>query len=138
MSANRTIARLWRDAVAKERPGPAYLVQHGDHWHEVSWTEAATRVENMANGLLARGVQKGDAFSILAGTTLEWALFDFALAHVGAVGVGVYANSSAKDVAYVINHSESIGVLCENADQKAKVDAERASLPVLAQVFTCH
>ena len=136
MSANRTIARLWRDAVAKERPGPAYLVQHGDHWHEVSWTEAATRVENMANGLLARGVQKGDAFSILAGTTLEWALFDFALAHVGAVAVGVYANSSAKDVAYVINHSESIGVLCENADQKAKVDAERASLPALAQVFT--
>ena len=59
MSAERTIARLWRDAVARERPGAAYLVQHGDHWHEVSWAEAAERVENLANGLLARGVAQG-------------------------------------------------------------------------------
>ena len=34
MSADRTIARLWRDAVARERTGAAYLVQHGDHWHD--------------------------------------------------------------------------------------------------------
>ncbi len=132
----RTIARLWRDAVAQKRAGAAYLVQHGDHWHEVTWAEAAERVENLANGLLARGVQKGDAFATLARTTLEWALFDFALAQVGAVGAPVYANSSPKDVAYVLDHSESVGVLCEDAAQLAKVDEERASLPRLRHVFT--
>ena len=136
MSTDRTIARLWRDAVAQKRTGAAYLVQHGDHWHEVSWAEAAERVENLANGLLARGVQKGDAFATLARTTLEWALFDFALAQVGAVGAPVYANSSPKDVAYVLDHSESIGVLCEDAAQLAKVDEERASLPRLRHVLT--
>ncbi len=136
MAADRTIARLWRDAVARDRPGAAYLVQHGDHWHEVSWAEAAERVENLANGLLARGVQKGDAFATLAGTTLEWALFDFALAQVGAVGAPVYANSSPGDVAYVLDHSESIGVLCEDEAQQAKVAEVRGTLPRLRHVLT--
>ena len=84
-SGTRTIARLWQDAVAREPHGAAYLVQHGDHWHEVGWAEAAERVENLANGLLARGVRKGESFAIFARTTLEWSLFDFALAQVGAV-----------------------------------------------------
>ena len=100
MAGNRTIPRLWRDAVARNT-GTAYLVDGGDSWSEVSWAEAGERVELLANGLLARGVRKGDAFGILARTTLEWALFDFALAHVGAIGAGIYANSSPKDVAYV-------------------------------------
>jgi long-chain acyl-CoA synthetase len=136
MSTDRTIASLWRDAVAKERGGTAYLVEDGDRWHEVSWAEAAERVENLANGLLARGVRKGEAFATLARTTIEWALFDFALAQVGAVGAPVYANSAPKDVAYVLDHSESIGVLCEDSAQAAKVGEERASLPRLRHVLT--
>jgi long-chain acyl-CoA synthetase len=136
VSTDRTIARLWRDAVAQERAGAAYVVQHDDHWHEVSWVEAAERVENLANGLLARGVGKGEAFATLARTTLDWALFDFALAQVGAVGAPVYASNSPKDVAYVLDHSESVGVLCEDAAQVAKVDEVRSSLPRLQHVLT--
>ena len=118
----RTIARLWRDGVAQQRDWPAYLVEHGDHWDEVSWEEAGRRVDELANGLLALGVRKGDAFSILGSTRIEWALFDFALACVGAVGVGVYMNSSARDARYVIEHSESVGVLVEDEEQRAKLD----------------
>jgi long-chain acyl-CoA synthetase len=136
MGGERTIPRLWRDAVAQDRSTPAYLTQHGDHWHEVSWAEAAERVERYANGLLARGVQKGDAFSILARTTLEWALFDFALAHVGAVGAAIYANSSPHDAHFILEHSESVGVLCEDDDQRAKVETDRHKLSRLRHVLT--
>jgi len=136
MSSERTIPRLWQDAIAQDRPTPAYLTQHGDHWHEVSWAEAAKRVEQYANGLLARGIQKGDAFAILARTTLEWALFDFALAHVGAVGAAIYANSSPQDTHFILEHSESVGVLCEDDEQRAKVEANRHKLPRLRHVLT--
>src|SRR5215218_9316395 len=111
MAANRTIARLWRDAVARNT-GPGYHVEAAEGWRDVSWAEAAERVDLLANGLLARGIGKGEAFGILARTTLEWALFDFALAHVGAIGAAIYANSSQKDVNYILEHSESVGVLC--------------------------
>ncbi len=136
MRGDRTIARLWRDAVAAQRPGAAYLTRHGDHWHEVSWAEAAERVERLANGLLARGLAKGEAFGILARTTLEWSLLDFALGLMGAVGTPVYANSSPRDVAYVLEHSQAVGVLCENEAQRAKVEGERAGLPQLRYVLT--
>src|SRR5688572_30547242 len=89
----RTIARLWRDAVAAGRKTPAYLVEGPDGWREVSWDEAAQRVDDLANGLLALGIRKGDAVAILAQTRLEWALADFALALVGAIGAPIYANS---------------------------------------------
>jgi len=93
-SGRRTIARLWRDAVAAERERPVYLIESedGSGWREVSWSDADELVRAYANGLLARGVSKGDAFAILAQNSLDWALLDFALAQIGAVEVGVHAN----------------------------------------------
>ena len=118
----RTIPRLWRDAVGAGRTGPAYLAQDVDgRWREVGWSEAATAVDELANGLLALGVRKGDAFALLASTRLEWALFDYALALVGAITVPVYATSSARDAAFIVEHSDSIGILCEDEEQRAKV-----------------
>ena len=134
--SERTIWRLWQNGVAAGHPEPAYLTETAEGWREVSWREAAERVEQYANGLLARGIRKGDAFALLARTTLEWGLFDFALAHVGAVGAAIYANSSPKDVHYVLEHSDSVGVLCEDAEQRAKVEAGRADLPRLREVLT--
>src|SRR5437773_1807956 len=119
--ATRTIGALWRNAVARGSPRPAYLAERDGAWVEVSWPEAAGRVDAIANGLLALGIRKGDAFAILASTSLEWCLFDFALGLVGAVGAPIYANSSPHDVAYVLEHSEAVGVLVEDAEQRAKV-----------------
>src|SRR4029453_8778231 len=59
----RTIARLWQDAVAQDRQTPAYLVQDGDTWREISWQEAAQTVEELAHGLLALGGRQGGALA---------------------------------------------------------------------------
>jgi long-chain acyl-CoA synthetase len=116
----RTIANLWRDAVAAAHPDPAYLHEVGGEWVEVTWAEAAETVDELANGLLALGIRKGDSFALLARTSLEWALFDFALALVGAVGAPIYANNSPRDVEYVLQHSGAVGVLVEDDEQRAK------------------
>jgi long-chain acyl-CoA synthetase len=121
-TGTRTIARLWQDAVARGLESPAYLVQEGATWRPVSWAEAAQAVDEIAHGLLALGVRKGDAFAILASTRLEWVLFDFALGLIGAVGAPVYMNNSPKDAVYVVEHSEAVGVLCEDEEQRAKLD----------------
>jgi long-chain acyl-CoA synthetase len=118
----RTIANLWRDGLAAGHADPAYLHEVDGEWREVSRAEAALVVDELANGLLALGVRKGDAFAILARTSLEWALFDFALALVGAVGAPIYANSSPRDVHYVLEHSQAVGVLVEDDEQRAKTE----------------
>jgi long-chain acyl-CoA synthetase len=121
LARTRTIANLWRDAVAAGHRDPAYLHEVDGEWREVSRAEAATVVGEIANGLLDLGVRKGDAFALLARTTLEWALFDFALALVGAVGAPIYASSSPRDTHYVLEHAEAVGVLVEDEEQRAKV-----------------
>src|SRR4029078_8857472 len=76
---DRTIVRLWRDAVSTVRTGTAYLTETDPGaWREVSWNEAAQTVDELANGLLSRGISKGDAFGIVSRTRLEWTLFDLA------------------------------------------------------------
>jgi long-chain acyl-CoA synthetase len=135
----RTIARLWRDAVAADRSTPAYLVEDdGNGWREVSWQDGDELVRAYANGLLARGIAKGDAFAILAQNSLDWALVDFALAQIGAVGVPIYANSAPRDVAYLLEHSDAVGIVCEDAEQLAKVESAADKLPRLEHVLTYH
>ena len=122
-TGTRTIARLWQDAVQRDPAGTAYLFEDAEGWQSVSWGEAGQAVEELAHGLLALGVRKGDAFAILASTRVEWVLFDFALALVGAVTAPIYMASSARDAAYVVEHSEAVGILCEDDEQRSKVDS---------------
>ena len=122
MERPRTIANLWRDAVAARHADPAYLHEVDGDWREFTWAEAARAVEELANGLLALGIEKGEAFAIIGRTSLEWSLFDFALASVGAVVAPIYANSSERDVQYLLRYSEVVGVLVEDDEQRAKVD----------------
>ena len=121
----RTIGRLWRDGIAADRDAPAYLVQNPRGWREVAWSEAAKAVDELASGLLSLGVGKGDAFAILGRTTLEWALFDFALARIGAVPTGVYPAASTREALQIVRHSESVGVLAEDADQLERLGDAR-------------
>jgi long-chain acyl-CoA synthetase len=118
----RTIANLWRNAIEEGRPEPAYLHEVDGEWRTVSWAEAARAVDELANGLLALGIRKGDTVGLLARTSLEWSHFDFALALVGAVGAPIYANSSPRDVLYVLEHSEAVAALVEDDAQRAKVE----------------
>lgn len=133
--ARRTIGALWRDANAARPDRVAYLAEQDGDWVAVSGAEAAQRVDDIANGLLSLAIRKGDAFATLGATSLEWCLFDFALGLVGAVGAPIYANNSPRDCAYVIQHSESVGVLVEDAEQRAKVEECRADLPRLQHVL---
>jgi long-chain acyl-CoA synthetase len=135
-SQPRTIGRIWRDAVAAGRPDPVYLAEGDETWEPVALADAARRVDELANGLLALGLRKGQAFGIVSAPRVEWSLCDWALALVGAVTAPVYANSSPGDTAYVLDHAGAVGVFVENEEQRAKVESVRDRLPSLQHVLT--
>jgi long-chain acyl-CoA synthetase len=117
---SRTIPELWRQAVGEGRTEPAYLVEAAGGRREVSWQEAGGAVAELAHGLLALGIRKGDAFAILGRNALEWTLFDFALGSIGAISTPIYASSAPRDCLYILEHSESVGVLVESDEYRAK------------------
>jgi len=130
----RTIAALWQQALTTERSVPAYLVDDGDSWREVSWAEAGRRVDELAHGLLDLGINKGDRFAILGSTRIEWALLDFALCSLGAVIVPIYPTSSAKECAYILADADVRGIAVEDDAQRDKIEEAREQLPRLEHV----
>ncbi|MBV8394953.1 MAG: long-chain fatty acid--CoA ligase [Actinobacteria bacterium] len=108
-----TIADLWR---AGDPEATQYLAERGDGWVEVSRADALRRIDELANGLLALGLRKGEVVAILGRTSLEWALTDFALARIGAVSVGLYVDSPPAEQAYVIGHSDAVAAFAEDPD----------------------
>jgi long-chain acyl-CoA synthetase len=132
---SRTVPELWRDAVSSAPDQPAYLEETADGWRPVSWDEASERVEGLAQGLLARGVRRGDRVAILSRTRLEWILLDWAVMSIGAVVVGLYPTSSAKECEYVLGHCEAVLAFTEDEEQTRKLVSIRGSLPTLREII---
>src|SRR5215471_9197004 len=131
----RTTPELWRDAVGNAPAEPAYLEETADGWRPVSWDEAAERVEALAQGLLARGVRHGDRVAVLSRTRLEWILLDWAVMSIGAVVVGLYPTSTARECEYVLQHCDAVLAFTEDDEQTHKLVSIRGSLPSLREVI---
>ena len=116
-----TIPSLWQDVLDKGLTTPAYLEEQEDGWREVSWTEAAGRVEALGRALRARGIGHGDAVAVVARTRLEWLLLDWAIMSIGAVVVGLYPSNTASECRYILEHCDAALVFVENDEQHDKV-----------------
>jgi long-chain acyl-CoA synthetase len=133
---SRTVAALWREAVAGELPEPAYMEERDGAWREISWPEAATRVEELAHGLLSLGIRDDEPVSILAPTQVEWALLDWALISMGAVVVPIYPTSSAAECRHILADSGAVAIAVGDDEQRAKLQEIRGELPALREVLS--
>ena len=131
----RTAPELWREAVRAAPSEPAYLEEQEEGWRPVSSKEAAKRIDDLAHGLLARGVRHGDKVAVLSRTRLEWILLDWAVMSIGAVVVGLYPTSSAKECAYILEHSDAVLAFTEDEEQTHKLVSIRGSLPSLREII---
>jgi long-chain acyl-CoA synthetase len=131
----RTAPELWGDAVRGAPPEPAYLEETAEGWRPVPWEEAAERVDDLARGLLARGVRHGDRIAVLSRTRLEWILLDWAVMSIGAVVVGLYPTSTARECEYILRHCEAVLAFAEDEEQTHKLVSIRGGLPALREVI---
>ncbi|HEX3054987.1 MAG TPA: long-chain fatty acid--CoA ligase [Gaiellaceae bacterium] len=118
---SRTAPALWRYVLEQRRPTPAYLEETPDGWRDVSWNEAARRVDALGRSLLARGIRRGDAVAVLSRTRLEWLLLDWAIMSIGAVVVGLYPTNTAAECGYILRHSEAVLAFVEDDEQLEKL-----------------
>ena len=81
----QTIGAALARTVASFGDRPALVVRHqGVRW---TWDELDTRVDELARGLLARGLQAGDRVGLWSPNRYEWVLAQFATARIGAIMV---------------------------------------------------
>jgi len=129
-----SLAALFVDRVKATPDREAFRYLDHGQWVSVTWRDAAARVESLAAGLLALGIEPEQRVGIASSTTYEWILADLAIMSAGAATTTVYANTNAADTAYILADSESRIVFAENADQLAKLTERRHELPALTKV----
>jgi long-chain acyl-CoA synthetase len=133
-TGSRTIADLM--AAAAERYGDRVLVRHkaDGAWRDVSYREVGRIVDEIGRGLIALGIEPGDRVALLARTRPEWTYADFGIASAGATVVPVYPTNSPEECAWVAGNSEARAIVCEDAEQLAKILAVRDQLPALETI----
>ena len=123
-------------SLAAERYGerPAARFKRDDEWREVSYTELGETVSEIARGLVDLGLQQGDRVALLCTTRVEWTYADFAITSAGGVVVPIYPTNSPEECAWVAGNSESRFIVCEDAEQVAKIVAVQSQLPKLEAI----
>ena len=91
--------------------------------------ELGETVSEIARGLVDLGLAPGDRVALLCTTRVEWTFADFAITSAGGVVVPIYPTNSPEECAWVAGNSESRFVVCEDAEQVAKIAAVRDQLP---------
>lgn len=77
----------------------------GDTWVGVTWAQFIDEIRALARGFLALGLEKGDSIAIMAQTSYEWTLFDFATQFAGAHAIPIYETSSTSQAEWIIQNS---------------------------------
>ncbi|MFE4310737.1 AMP-dependent synthetase/ligase [Streptomyces sp. NPDC056891] len=122
-------ARQDPDAVLFSRKGPDGV------WADVTASAFAAQVHSVAKGLIAHGLRPGDRLALMARTTYEWTLLDFAAWAAGLVTVPVYPTSSAFQTRWILQDSGAAACVVEDPAQARIVSAERRQLPGLAHLW---
>ena len=133
-ASNKTIARAAANAAERFGDRTAIRYKHDDHWHDKTFSDVATIVDEIAGGLLDLGVEPGDRVSLLANTRPEWSYASLAISRAGAVVVPIYPTNSAEECEWVAGNSDSKVVICEDESQAAKIEKVRGNLEHLEHI----
>ena len=106
----------------------------GRRWREMSASAFRTQVREVAAGLVARGLQPGDAIGIMSHTSYEWTLLDFAAWEAGLVVVPVYETSSAEQAQWILTDAGVRLIVVENEAMASMVGALASTVPELASL----
>ena len=108
-------------------------IEFGDE--RISYAETFARVNEAMALLSSYGVKRGDRIAVMSHNHPATVILFIALAALGAIMVGVNPDFGAKETRYVLEHSESSGIVCSLA-ALATAQAVAGALPARPWIMT--
>ena len=90
-------------------------------WQTVTWRQFADHVRAFAMGLRALGVERGDKVAIIGDNRPEWLYAELAAQAIGGASVGIYQDSVAEEVRYLVEASDARVIVAEDQEQVDKI-----------------
>ena len=131
LKANKTIPELYTfltEDFGKNMTRPVMMRKVDGVYQGITYSEFKDETDNFAYGLTALGVKKGDKIAIISENRPEWVYSDMGSLALGAVDVPIYPSLTASSIEFILNNSESRGVIVSNKFQLNKILKYRESL----------
>jgi fatty-acyl-CoA synthase len=131
-----TIGENLERAVARFGDREALVVRHQDV--RLTYAELDARVNALARGLIAAGLEQGDRVGIWAPNCAEWVLVQFATAKAGIILVNINPAYRTSELEYALRQSGCRMLVAARAfktsDYAGMIEEVRADLPALERV----
>ncbi|HEX6352018.1 AMP-binding protein, partial [Actinophytocola sp.] len=103
-------------------------------WQPLTWAQYARRVRELAHGMAALGIGRGDVVAVLGDNRPEWLITELAVQCLGGAAMGVYPSSADDEILHVLSVAEVRVVVAEDQEQVDKLIRLKDQLPKLATI----
>jgi long-chain acyl-CoA synthetase len=133
---NENITDLLETRVSKTPGLPLFSVETGaGNWVDMSAKDFRAKVIALAKGLVAAGIQPGQAVAIMSRTRFEWTLIDFAIWYAGAVSVPIYESSAPSQMEWILSDSDAVALFVENDEHLSRFEQIKPGAPLIRNVW---
>ncbi len=109
--------------------GTIALERQPQGFQKVSAATFQAAVRARAEGLLRRGVKRGERVILMAPNSMDWAIMDFAILSIGAITVPLYPSFSPREIHYVLGDSGAGLILLEGSNEWQRMQGEGWGVP---------
>lgn len=114
----------------------AFVGKLNGKWEQWSFDKFVRVVHQVAAGLIAEGVERGDRIAILANNRPEWNVVDFSAQLAGVILVPIYPTIAEADLAFILKDSESKIVFVSSKDIFDKTKLAGKDLPYQPKIYS--
>ena len=136
--AASTLTAAFQDTVKKHGTNISLISKARGVYKGFDYTELNNRVRNLALGLAALGIKKGDKVSILSENRAEWAISDLAILSLGAINVPIYPTLTPKQIEYILNDADVKIIISSTIEQSTKIAKIFNKLPSLSHLISMN
>ncbi len=104
-------------------------------WHSITYAEFFEEIELTAFGLMEIGVERQTKIGLFSRTQYHWLTTDLAILSCNGISVPIHHTYTARDAAYVVNHSEIAYLFLQGRDAWEKLSGEWKRMPNLRAVI---
>ncbi len=132
MTTATTVAGAFRFTVDRVPGRPALRMRGSDE--QLTWAQLRDRVDELAGGLHALGLRRGDTIALMIGNRPEFHICDLAAMTLGAIPFSIYQTSSPEQIQYFLEDSGARIAIVEPVHAPRFMQAA-ANVPAFAQLI---
>ncbi len=113
---------------------PAMREKEFGIWNVYTWRDYRDRVEEIALGLAALGIRRGEVVALLGRNRPNWVWSELAAHALGCMTLGIYEDVLAAEASYLIRYAEAAAIVCEDEEQVDKILSLGDAVPSLRRI----